>query len=349
MTLKEMEELANQHVEKGEKNLAVKQIFDLILALAKKRDFAEADAWREKMIALDNMALAEILDSGDVIESEKAITLGDHHQRTWANLYLSLTVDEGNAISSKFKQRDFPPGKILIQQGKINNVLFFVDSGQLKTFFVQSEKEIFLNFLGQGNTAGQDTFFNISACTLTVVTEGRVKLNFLERQDLEEIEKKFPGIIEKLERFCLKLEEKNHKSILKNKELERRENKRFDLEGKISAQVYDKNKTPLGPPFGGLLNDISVGGASFIFHSSNKDIGRTLLGKLTSLNVEKDVEPQIQFNGLIIGAKFDNNDAYTIKLKFLKPYTESALQDIVTACPLIPEIVLDDSDAINES
>ena len=296
-----MEELVKQHIEKGEKNLAVKQIFDLILALAKKKEFAKADAWREKMIALDNMALAEILDSGDVIESEKANTLDDHHQRTWTNLYLSLTVEEGNAISSKFKQRDFPPGKILIQQGKINNVLFFVDSGQLKTFFVQREKEKFLNFLGPGNTAGQDTFFNISACTLTVVTEGPVKLNFLERPDLEEIEKKFPGITEKMEKFCLNLEEKNYKSILKNKELERRENKRFDLDGKISVQVYDKNKNPLGPPFGGLLDDISVGGASFIIHSSNKAIGRTLLGKLTSLNVENDVEPQVQFNGLIIG------------------------------------------------
>jgi CRP-like cAMP-binding protein len=347
MTLHEMEELANQHIERGEKNLAVKKIFDLILALAKEKEFAKADAWREKMIALDNMALAEILDSGEVIKSEKSNTLDDHHQKTWANFYLSLTLEEENAITSKFKQRDFPPGKILIQQGKINNVLFFVDSGQLKTFFVQGEKEIFLNYLGQGNTAGQDTFFNISACTLSVVTETPVKLKFLERGALEEIEKKHPGLTEKLKKFCLNLEEKNHKSILKNKGLERRENKRFDLEGKIAVQVYDKNKNPMGPAFEGGLIDVSVGGASFKIHSSNEAIGRTLLGKLTSLNI-KDIEPPIQFNGLIIGAKFDKKDTYTIKLRFLKPYTESALQEIVAACPTVPEVILDNPEITEE-
>ncbi|MGV7221981.1 MAG: cyclic nucleotide-binding domain-containing protein [Nitrospinales bacterium] len=348
MTLQKMEELANQHIERGEKNLAVKQIFDLILALAKEKEFAKADAWREKMIALDNMALAEILDSGEVIESEKAETLDDHHQKTWSNFYLSFPMEDGNEIASKFKQREFPPGKILIQQGKINNVLFFVDSGHLKVFFVQGEKEVFLNFLGQGNTAGQDTFFKISACTLTVVTESPVKLRFLERRDLEEIEKKYPGTTEKLEKFCLQLEEKNYKSILKNKELERRENKRFDLEAKISVQVFDKNKNPLAPPFGGLLLDVSVGGASFVIQSSNKDIGRTLLGKLTRLNVEIDIEPPLQFNGLIIGAKFDNKDSYTIKLRFLKAYTESEMQEIVSACPPVPEVLLDDPEIIKE-
>jgi CRP-like cAMP-binding protein len=349
MTLQEMEELANQHIERGEKNLAVKKIFDVILALAKDKDFAKADAWREKMIALDNLALAEILDSGEVIESEKANTLNDHHQKTWANFYLSLTLEEGNAISSKFQQRDFPPGKILIQQGKINNVLFFVDSGQLKTFFVQGEKEIFLNFLGQGNTAGQDTVFNIATCTLTIVTESPVKLKFLERSDLEEIEKIHPGITEKLKKFCLKLEEKNYKSILKNKELERRESKRFDLLAKISVQVYDKNKNPLGPPFEGSLIDVSIGGASFVIHSSNKSIGRTLLGKRASLNIETGIKPPMQFNGFVIGAKFDNKEAYTIKLRFLKPYTESELQALVAACTPVPEVILDDPEIDTEN
>jgi len=348
MTIEEMEELANQYIERGEKNLAVKMIFDLILALAKEKDFEKADTWRAKMITLDNMALAEILDSSEVIESEKANSLDDRHQKTWANLYNSLTLEEGAEISSKFKQRDFPPGKILVQQGKINNVLFFVDNGLLKTFFVQGEKEVFLNFLGQGNTAGQDTFFNISACTLSVVTESPVKLKFLERRDLEEIEKKFPGITEKLENFCRRLEEKNNKSIMKNKEIERRENKRFDLAGKISVQVYDKNKNPLGPPFGGSLIDVSVGGASFVIHSSNKAIGRTLLGKLTRLKFEIDIEPQIQFNGLIIGAKFDNKDSYTIKLRFLKPYSEAALQELLAACSSVPEVLLDDHEINRE-
>ena len=74
---------------------------------------------------LDPMALTEIVDSAEIIEAEKATTIDDDHQTIWTKLYDSLTLEEGNSFYQKLKQREFPPGKVLTQQGKINNTLFF--------------------------------------------------------------------------------------------------------------------------------------------------------------------------------------------------------------------------------
>ena len=75
------------------------------------------------------MALAEILGSNKIIVLGKASTINYYHQKTWANLYIAMTQDEGNAIYERLKQREFAPGKIIIKQGTINNTLFLIDSG----------------------------------------------------------------------------------------------------------------------------------------------------------------------------------------------------------------------------
>lgn len=333
MSLEEMEQQANQLIERGETDLAIRQIYDLVLAWAKKKDFKKANAWREKLIEINPMALAEILNSGEVIESERTKVIDFYHQKIWANLYVSLTQEEGNAIYLKLKQKELPPGEVLIQQGKINNTLFFVDSGLLKTFFSQGGKEIFLNEVGQGYTAGRDTFFSISICTSTVVTVSPVKLMILDRPGLLEVEKEFSGFTKKLEGFCSRLEANNYKTILKNKTLERRQHQRHKLAAKITVQIYDKKKNPVGRAFTGRLDDISVGGASFFIQSSNKDVGRTLLGRLISLSLQDEKGPEVKFNGFIIGARFDDRSGYTINHRFLKPYDESKLKEIVANYP----------------
>ena len=154
MTLEEMEANANKLIQLDESELAIKQMYDLVLVWAKKKDFIKAMQWRDKIIEIDPMSLSEILGSDEVIELEKANTIDFYHQRVWNNLYGTMTQDEGNALYLRLKLREYSPGKILIKQGTINNTLFFVDSGQLKNFFTQGAKEIFLNDIGQGNTSG---------------------------------------------------------------------------------------------------------------------------------------------------------------------------------------------------
>jgi CRP-like cAMP-binding protein len=331
MEINDMEVLAKKLIERGDKFHAVRQIYDLIIALAKNKEFKRATAWREKLIEIDHMALAEILDTEEVIEAEKFNTIDFYHQKTWANLYTALTLEEGNAIYLKLKKREFPQGKTIIQQGKINNTLFFVDSGMLKTFFSQGGREVFLNEVKQSYTAGKDTFFSISTCTSTVVSVSPVILNMLDRADLEEVEKEHPGITKKLEEFCHKIEAVNYKTHLENKALERRQHERYKLSADISVQIFNKDKKPAGPEFDGKFDDISIGGASFIFQYSKKEIGRALLGKRTMLTIKDLKGTQVSFDGTILAAKF-NKGAFTINLKFVNPWTVDKIRGVVAAC-----------------
>ena len=333
MSLQEMEQQANKLIEQGEVEPAVNLIYDLVVAWALAKDFSQANIWRGKLIEIDPMALVQIVKSGEFIESEKAKLIDDDYKTIWKELRRFLTLEENNSFYMKLKQGDFPPEKLIIQQGELNNTLFFIDSGQLKTFFIQNDRELFLNRLEQGETAGQDTFFNISNCTTTIITASFVKLRFLDRSALLEMEKEFPGFTTKLESFCSRLEAKNNKTTLKIKALERREFQRYKLAEKITAQIIDERGNPDGPVFYGQLKDISIGGACFSIKCSKKDVGRTLLGREATLSTLFEIGSQIIFNGLILGVRFDHFSSYTINLQFSKPFDESTLKDIVAILP----------------
>jgi len=332
MPLDKMEQQANILIEQGQIDTAVKHIYDLIVAWGNKKNFSKANAWRNKLIEINPMAMTEIIESSEIIESAKANAIDYNHKKIWEHLYYSLTQDEGNSLYLKLNEREFPPGKILIQQGKLNNTLFFVDSGQLKTIFSQGGKANFINALEQGDTAGQDTFFNISNCTSTVITVSPTKIRFLERAALLDLENEFQGFTKKLESFCLRQEVKNTETILKEKALERRQNHRYKLAGKISAQIYDKKNNSVGPPLYGWLGDVSVGGASFFIECSSQYVGRTLLGRLTTLSIQFENGPQMEFYGQILGARFDLVNTYTIHLKFTKSFDEEKLNEIAAIC-----------------
>lgn len=330
--LKNMEKEANRLIEQGETEPAVKQIYELVVALACAKDFTKANVWRDKLIETDPMALARIIDSAEVIEAEKANAIDKDHKLIWEKLYDFLSREEASAFYMKLKQREFPPDKVLIQQGKLNNALFFIDQGRVKIIYKQGDREFFLKQLDSGDTAGQETFFNISTCTTSVVTVSPVKIRFLDRSDIQEIEKEFPYIAKKLENYCSRLQAKNTEILLKNKALERRQQKRFKLAGKIFAQIIDQNGSQVGSAFYGWLEDISIGGACFYIHCSNKDVGRTLLGKMTTLTIRFEKGPHIKVNGLIVGAKFDLFSSYTIHLRFSRQFSEESFKKLIDIC-----------------
>jgi CRP-like cAMP-binding protein len=334
MTLDEMERVAYQRIKRGETNLAVKQIYDLVLAWAKKKDFENARKWRNKIIEIDPKAIAAILGSDEIIELEKANTIEQHHQNIWSDLYATLNQDEGKAIYPKLKQREILPGKILIKQGTINNTLFFIDSGQLKNIFGQDGKEIFLHDIEQGHTAGQDTFFDNFISTSNVVAISPVKVMVFNRPDMLDIENQLPGFAEKLKNYCFRLETKNQDILNKNKTLERRQHYRHKLVAEISIQIFDKNKKPIYPTFNGTMDDISIGGASFTLNGSGKDVARSLLGRITTLTLKNESHPEIVLKGFILGANFDKKSTYTISIRFFKTYTKADVLEIADKHPL---------------
>ncbi len=119
-----------------------------------------------------------------------------------------------------------------------------------------SGKEILVKTLQSGDILGIETFFSDSVCTTSVSPFSRVKVNYLEKKVLQEWAEKFPALESKLYRYCLKFE-KTH-DVLKQKGLDRREQRRFRIEGKASLQILGVSGAPVGKPFRGNVFDISA-------------------------------------------------------------------------------------------
>ena len=328
MSLIDMEQEAKNLIKQGETELAVKHVYNLSIAWAKKKNFKKATAWREQLIALNSMAMAEIMETGEVIEAEKDSTIDYRHQKVWENFYFSLNREESIAFYLHLKRIEFPAGKVLIQQGRLNNNLFFIDNGKVKIVFNIGGKEIFINELSQGDVVGEDTFFNVSNCTSTAVVIKPSIIRYFDRSSLDDLERTFPGIANKLKNFCLREGAKNTGDIVRNSAIERRIFQRHKLKGKISAEILNNEGKAMGPVASGLLDDISVGGAAFSIRSSNGEIGRRLLGKPTNLSIQLESGPQLKFDGHILGARYDQVGAYTTHLKVRKPFVEEKLNQI---------------------
>ena len=56
----------------GDTEAAKNQLFDLIVASARKKDFFNAERLRERIYEIDPMALMEIIQANDIIEEEKS-------------------------------------------------------------------------------------------------------------------------------------------------------------------------------------------------------------------------------------------------------------------------------------
>jgi CRP-like cAMP-binding protein len=329
MSLSERERQANKLIQQGDIDSAVKGIFDLVGDWAKEKDFEKADFWRAKLIEIDPMALAKHFDAGEIIESEKATAVDALHQNIWASLYNSLTKEEGKEFYANLQEREFPSGKIIIRQGKLNKALFFIDEGQLKNIISQGGKESFLHDIGPGDIAGQDTFFDVTVCSSTIVTVSSVKLKFIDRKSIDKIDKKFPGFSKNISKTCSWLEAKNPKSSAKIKPLERRQSQRHNTPGKVVLQTFDNEKNPIRPAYSGWMEDISTGGASFTIRCADKDVGRALLGRMTSLSVKFENGLERDFAGQIKDARFDLRSTYNIRLKYENQIPEGKLNEII--------------------
>lgn len=325
--LARQEQQVDRYIEHGQNERAVKLLYELILSHAKSKDFAKAENLREKLIRVDSMALREIVNSAEVIESEKAETIDVHQRGLWKKLYDTLTAEERNAFYLAAKQKNIAPDRMIIKQGTLNDKLFFINRGRLKLIYRQGEKENYVKQINAGEIAGQDSFFSISLCTTSVITISNVQLCYLDRSSIQKLEGEFPGFETKLHDFCFKSGE-NIIDILKKKEIERRCFKRFEVAGKIATQLLDKSGKPVVKAFQGHLKDISEGGVSYFIKCSQKSSARFLLGRPADIKMSfsKNGDESIATaRGRIVGVKYRLFNDYTVHLKFTDLFPEAQI------------------------
>ena len=311
------EALIDQSISKNDTEVACKLLFDLIVEYAKEKNFEKAESLHEKLYETDPMALLEIVRSGEIIEEEKSESVDREHLEIWSILYDSLSTSEGNALYYSMKSKMFQAGEPIMEQGKLNNRLYFINKGEVKALFNQGGKENLIKLLEVGDILGQEPFFSATVCTVSMIALSSVKATYLEVDVLKKWKNEVPALESKLYDYCIK----NNliKKELEGKSIDRRSDKRVNLSGSVMFQLLDKKEKPMGKGYKGDLSDLSAGGLSFIIKSSKKETIRMLLGRRLKIRFKLPMKHHAYHNieqlMTVIAAQPQVFDDYSIHLR----------------------------------
>ncbi len=321
----------DEYIRQKDTDGACRLLFDLIVEYAREKDFKKAEALHERLYEVDPMALTEIVRSGEIIEEEKTQSLDREHLDIWSDLYGDLSTSEGNALYYSMKTKIFEAGEPIMEQGRLNSRLYFINKGEVKAIYNQEGKEVIFQTLGMGDVVGQDPFFSATVCTVSMIALGSVKVNYLETDVLKKWKTDAPALESKLFDYCIKHD--RIKKALEAKKIERRADRRVAVSGKVVFQLLDKSGKSLGQGRGALM-DISAGGLSFLIKSSKKESIRMLLGRrvqvifdlwLKNQNVRKIVQ-----EASLIAAQPLLFDEYSLHAKFSIKWAQKMIDDIDT-------------------
>lgn len=321
------EEQIFQLAKAGSTEVAKKQLYDLVVSCAKKKDFANAERLRERIYEIDPMALMEIIQSGEIIDQEKSEAISEDDLEIWANLRKSLSADEFNTLYYSMEEKSFSPEESIVSQGENNDELFFINMGSVRVSYMGGEKELFLKNLNAGELAGEN-FFNASVWTVSLTALQLTKILALNREKLIELEKRTPGIESKLRDFFERTSD-IHK-MLQKKGMDRRAHERHKFERRIQLQVVD-NRDRVLSSFRGETSDISRGGLSFVVRITKKENSRLLLGRTIKMSIPVTGMPDKMLRGTVIGVQsFDLiMSDYSVHVKFIKELERHSLELIM--------------------
>ena len=321
------EEQIFQLANTGNTEVAKKQLYDLVISCAQKKDFANAERLRERIYEIDPMALMEIIQSGEIIDQEKSESISKDDLEIWTKLRKTLSADEFNTIYYSMEESTFKPEETIVSQGTKNDELIFINMGSVRVSYMGGDKELFLKTLYAGELAGEN-FFNASVWTVSLTALQHTKILTLKREKLLDLEKRNPGIESKLRDFYSRNSD-IHK-MLQAKGMDRRVHTRHKLERRIQLQVVDARDRVLSS-FRGEMTDISLGGLSFIVRITKKENSRLLLGRTIKISIPVNALPDKLFRGTVIGVQSYDLivSDYSVHVKFAKDIDRHTLKVIM--------------------
>lgn len=312
MTGENVSPVGSEHA--GEKSKS-QDLADRITTAALQGDFQQANSLREELISTDSMNLKLIVSTGEIIEQQKTKLLDKDHLAVWQTLYEECTDEETNGLFYSMQPTQLESNKLLQVQGKMSNRLFFIDSGKVVLFYRKDDKNKVAVQLGRGDIVGEETFFEISLCSLSAATQSDVKLYSLTRDAVALWSDTYPGLYEKLGDYCRR--EGKGREAVKQKDLERRSAPRYLVDGKASAVILDKDGQPSDTYIKGGLTDISQSGLCFDIKCSKQETARALLAQNIGLSLhfdDADEEP-LKLQGQITKVSFHLHNDYCVHVK----------------------------------
>jgi hypothetical protein len=276
------------------------------------------------------MALSRIVAVNEAIEKQKSRRMPPEYRNLWASFFEKLTEEEANAFFFSLKKAKVDSERIILRQGKPNDRLFLVQQGQLKAVYIDREKELLLRRLGSGDSFGEDTFFSINVCTATIKTLTPVRLSYIKYADVEQLGKKHKLLVPNLEKICMT--GRSLTDIIRQKGIDRRSFKRYNLNCKAWFQLLDTNNTKaLNHPIAAELWDISKGGLSFYFHSKNQEAVRNLIGRSLGVKFNLNIDGKnitIATTGVVQGVGSHPLEEYSTHLQLHRPFSDDAMKTI---------------------
>ncbi len=322
----------------GDIDAAVKLLFERIVSHARSQNFNRAEALRDKLMSVDEMALMEIVNAAEIIESEKSAALEGTVMKRWQGICQKLSPEEINALFYGMDTVEYPADAVILKQDQINDRLFFINQGKAKAVYGDGKTETLLRAYEPGEVAGADSFFNIKVCTTSLVAMTPVVAMTLPRSSLAAWKDSQPALEPKLVDHFLK--EDSEQDLLKKAGLTPRSANRIKVRGKLRVQFVDTGNAPLGKPFRGELADISAGGMCFLIKTPSKDTARKLLGRRLQLTFGipgRDGAPRKTTRiGKVLSVNYMMQSDYTVHIRFTERLSDAetaALEALASGGP----------------
>ncbi|EKD35293.1 MAG: hypothetical protein ACD_75C01964G0018 [uncultured bacterium] len=325
-----IEEEVRKLIRQGERKGAGEFLYKHALAAGREKDFVTAEMLRDRMLEIDPMALAEVVELGEWIEEQKTTLIGAHHIEIWNNLYEEMATEEFNALYQGLRHEDYRKGDLIVQAGESDESLYFVNSGFISLNCVIGDNEHFLKRMGPSDVLGSEQFFSASVWTVSLKALSDVQVQVLDKVAFRTIAENFPEFEEKLRRYCKKFA--NVPELLKMSGGDRREYPRFPLTLLTKNYLRDPYGTQGSRSFNGELVDISRNGLAFAIKISSRNKTRLLLGRQIVSVIQTEGESLVQCNGVVVGVRIHDAAVqhYTVHVKFSRNIDDIVFKQIVS-------------------
>lgn len=325
--IQEPEAMVEHYLTCGQTREALSLLYKLAIESAKKKDFATSESYRDRLYEIDSLDLSKIVEVNEIIEAEKdkAITADDRN--LWSPLFDGLGANQANDFFLSLKKEVIESETLVLEQGRINDRLFFVDQGQVSMYYSDHEKELLIAKLGSGDFFGEDTFFSVNVCTASVRTLTRTYLRTIDKAALKKLKAVHESLASNLKKVCLSGRSIYHR--LRQKGMDRRAFKRVNLNTKISFQLLSSSAVPRSVK--AELWDISKGGLSFYFQSKNPHAVQSLIGQSIGVRFDLNLKGKtktVALSGVVHGVQSHPLDEYSVHLKFNRQLSNAAVRTI---------------------
>jgi CRP-like cAMP-binding protein len=326
--LKFKKDLVEKYLSENDNNAAIELLLELINSLAVSKDFQAAEALRDRIFAIDPMAIHAIVQAAEIIEKEMTVGIDKNHRELWAGLYDTLTSQETTALYFSLQKAEYEPDQTIYKQGERKPRLFFINSGFAKLIYFRDGVERFIKRLGPGQIAAEDGFFFDTVCTTSLITLSKVEVSYLDATILNEWKTSFPLIETKLQNFASKSERVI--DLLKCKGLDRRCAQRISITGSAVIKLVSSAGKSAAQPFKVEMSDISQGGISFFARITKKETAGMLLGKKVTiryLHPQMDLSKAIEQDGTIVAIRLYPFEDSSVHVKFDNTLSQRLIQE----------------------